>query len=93
MNKKSVDGNIMDSLLSDEESDMHFEPVPAMPEGLLEKTLKHCESAIELEIARMEDISSLRFKKRVEEFTGKPYNPTADSLVYRLGTWFYRTFK
>ncbi len=88
MDKKPVDGNILDSIVSDEESDMHFEPVPALPEGLVEKTLKRVEPATAL----TEDVSSLRFRHRVEELTGKPYNPPADSLVYRLGTWFYRTF-
>ena len=92
MDKKPVDGNMLDSIVSDEESDMHFEPVPTVPEGLVEKTLKRAEPAIEHATALMEDVSYLRFRHRVEEITGKPYNPPADSLVYRLGTWFYRTF-
>lgn len=78
------------------ESDMTVEPLPKLPEGLLEKTLKHLEPTVRLEIARRADPGSEKVRRAVAEFMGKEYVPAPESKdnffkrsYKKLSDWFW----
>lgn len=59
------------------ESDRPVEPIPEMPDGLVRRTMEALDKPIKLEIARMADPNSDRFRKAVAEFRGEKYIPSS----------------
>ena len=67
-----VSGAIWDSLLSDEESDVPTEPVPRVPNELVQRTLAACATASDFELRRNADPATIANRRPRRDARERP---------------------